>query len=217
MARIYIHVRNLIKPAEPDDDEDADRPAKYTPEQIAQARSVAAAAREETAKLHAGDAENVRLWQLFMPWCREDLERLDRRLDVHFDHTHGESFYNPMLPDVVRALREGAIAEESQGAMVIPFGEGQMPAMVQKKDGAFTYTTSDLATIRYRVENWHPDAMLYVVDFRQGLHFKNLFEAARRWGYDKVELEHISFGSVLGADRRPIKTREGGAVELGEW
>jgi arginyl-tRNA synthetase len=215
MARIYIHVRNLIKPAEPDEDEDADKPAKYTPEQIAQARSVAAAAREETAKLHAGDAENVRLWQLFMPWCREDIERIYRRLDVHFDHTHGESFYNPMLPGVVRALRDGGIARESQGAMVIPFGEGQVPAMVQKKDGAFTYTTSDLATIRYRVDQWHPDAMLYVVDSRQALHFKNLFEAARRWGYDRVVLEHIAFGSVLGPDRKPIKTREGGAVELG--
>ena len=65
------------------------------------------------------------------------------------------------------------------------------------------------------MEQWHPDAILYVVDSRQALHFKNLFEAVRRWGYDKVALEHISFGSVLGPDRKPIKTREGGAVELG--
>jgi arginyl-tRNA synthetase len=100
--------------------------------------------------------------------------------------------------------------------VVIFFGENEPPALIRKKDGAFTYTTSDLATIRYRMENWKPDAMLYVVDFRQALHFKNLFEAARRWGYDNVELQHISFGSVLGADRRPIKTREGGAIELGE-
>src|SRR5439155_24552058 len=76
--------------------------------------------------------------------------------------------------------------------------------------------TSDLATIHYRMETWRPDATLYVVDFRQALHFKNLFEIARRWGYDKVELEHISFGSVLGANRRPIKTREGGAIELSQ-
>src|SRR5207302_9044157 len=64
------------------------------------------------------------------------------------------------------------------------------------------------------MERWHPAAILYVVDFRQGLHFRNLFEAARRWGYTDVALEHISFGSVLGPDRKPIKTREGGAVEL---
>src|SRR5438093_4426184 len=121
-----------------------------------------------------------------------------------------------MLPDVVGSLLEQGISQESEGAVVIFLRENEPPALIRKKDGAFTYTTSDLATIRYRVETWKPDAMLYVVDFRQALHFKNLFEAARRWGYDKVELEHISFGSVLGADRRPIKTREGGAVELGE-
>src|SRR5205807_4585566 len=152
--RIYIQVRNLIAQGE---DEDAD--SAFNP--------IAEAARQETARLHAGDPENVRLWQMFMPWCREEIERIYRRLDVHFDHTFGESFYNPMLPDVVRALREGGIAQESQGAMVIRFGEGQTPAMVQKNDGAFTYTTSDLATIRYRVDQWHPDAMLYVVDSRQ--------------------------------------------------
>jgi arginyl-tRNA synthetase len=102
------------------------------------------------------------------------------------------------------------------GAVLIYLNENDPPAYIRKQDGAFTYTTSDLATIRYRVETWKPDVILYVVDFRQALHFKNLFDAARRWGYDKVELEHISFGSVLGSDRRPIKTREGGAIELGD-
>ncbi len=122
-------------------------------------------------------------------------------------------------PKVLRIglIREGqqGIAQESEGAVAVFFGEGEPPALVRKRDGAFTYTTSDLATIRYRMERWQPDAILYVVDFRQGLHFKNLFAAARRWGYDKVALEHISFGSVLSPDRKPIKTREGGAIELG--
>jgi arginyl-tRNA synthetase len=90
------------------------------------------------------------------------------------------------------------------------FGENEPPALIRKKDGAFTYTTSDLATIQYRMEHFHPGAMLYVVDFRQGLHFKNLFAIARRWGYDQVELEHISFGSVLGSDGKPIQTRSAG-------
>src|SRR5438093_9521012 len=120
-----------------------------------------------------------------------------------------------MLPDVVGSLLEQGITQASEGAVVIFLREDEPPALIRKKDGAFTYTTSDLATIRYRVETWKPDAILYVVDFRQTLHFENLFEAARRWGYDQVELEHISFGSVLGPDRRPIKTREGGAIELG--
>jgi arginyl-tRNA synthetase len=201
MVRLYIKVRSLMAAGDEDAAEEATNP-------------VAETARQETAKLHAGDPENLRLWQMFMPWCREEIDRIYKRLDVHFDQTLGESFYNPMLPDVVRSLEMCGLAHRSKGALAIFFGDEQPPALVQKKDGAFTYTTTDLATIRYRMETWHPDTVLYVVDFRQGLHFKNLFDAARRWGYDKVALEHVSFGSVLGPDRKPIKTREGGAVEL---
>ena len=201
MARLYVHVRSLMRGDE--DEEKAVDP-------------VAEAARQETARLHAGDAENVRLWQTFMPWCREEIEQVYRRLDVCFDHTLGESFYNPFLPEVVRDLQERKLARESDGAVVIFFGEEEPPALIRKRDGAFTYTTTDLATIRYRMQQWRPDAILYVVDSRQALHFRNLFDAVRRWGFDQVELEHISFGSVLGKNRKPIKTREGGAVELGE-
>ena len=214
MLRLYLQVRNLIKPAEQDEDDVEETAVKHTPEEIARAKEVAEAARRETAKLHSGDPENVELWNKIMPWCLEVNNRIYRRLDVHFDFTHGESFYQPMLADVVESLRMHGIAEESKGAIVVFLGEGKPPAMIRKSDGAFTYTTSDLATIRYRVDNWSPDAMLYVVDARQALHFQNLFEVARRWGYDKVALEHIPFGSVLGEDRRPLKTREGGVVEL---
>ncbi len=205
LARLYVHVRNQIKKtagAQGDEEEDPNDP-------------IAQAARAETAKLHAGDAENLRLWRAFMPYCYEEIERIYRRLDVHFDHTLGESFYQPMLADVVRELCQRGIAQESEGAVVVFFGAEESPALIQKRDGAYTYTTTDLATIRYRLQQWNPDAILYVVDFRQGLHFKQLFDIVRRWGYDKVELKHVSFGSVLGADRKPIKTREGGAIELG--
>ncbi len=201
MVRLYVHVRRLMEAPEDEIVEDAANP-------------VAEAARQETAKLHAGDPENVQLWKTFMPWCLAEIDRVYQRLDVHFDRTLGESFYNPMLSDVVRSLEEKGIAQASEGAVVIFFGEEEPPALIRKKDGAFTYTTTDLATIRYRMDTWQPDSILYVVDFRQGLHFKNLFDAARRWGYTGVALEHISFGSVLGGDRKPIKTREGGAVEL---
>ena len=118
---------------------------------------IAEACRQETAKLHAGDPENVRLWQLFMPSCLEEIDRIYRRLDIHFDYTHGESFYNPMLPDVVRDLAAKGIAQPSEGAVAIFFEEGEPPALIRKRDGAFTYTTSDLATIRYRMEQWHPE------------------------------------------------------------
>jgi arginyl-tRNA synthetase len=197
LSRIYVHVRGLIK--EDDEGEDANDP-------------IAEAARQETARLHAGDPENVEIWQRFMPWCLEEINKIYRRLDVQFDFMHGESFYNPLLPAVVQSLLERGIARESKGAIIV--GPDDSPALVRKKDGAFTYTTSDLATIQSRVQEWQPHCMLYVVDSRQSLHFKNLFEAARAWGYTDIEMEHVSFGSVLGEDRRPIKTREGGAVEL---
>jgi arginyl-tRNA synthetase len=200
MVRLYVHVRNLMKT-----DEDAEDTA---------GNPVAEAVREETARLHAGDPENVRLWQQFMPWCQAEIDRIYQRLDIHFDQTLGESFYNPMLPGVVEDLVARGIARESQGALGIFFGEDEPPALVRFSHGAYTYTTTDLATIRHRLQTWKPDAVLYVVDFRQAPHFKKLFAAARHWGYDKVELEHVSFGSVLGPDRKPIKTREGGAVEL---
>ena len=86
--------------------------------------------------------------------------------------------------------------------------------IVRKKDGAFLYATTDLATIQYRQETWQPDAILYVVDHRQSLHFQHLFSAARRWGYNSTELQHIKFGTVLGDDGRPFKTRSGSTVGL---
>ena len=88
------------------------------------------------------------------------------------------------------------------------------PLIIRKQDGAFLYATTDLATIQYRVETWSPDAMLYVVDHRQSLHFEQLFAAARLWGYDDIELVHVSFGTVLGDDGRPFKTRSGDTVGL---
>jgi arginyl-tRNA synthetase len=203
LARLYIHVRGLFKK----DDEDVEDAAD----------PVAEACRRETAKLHAGDSENRQLWELFMPHCYEEIDRIYRRLDVRFDLRHGESFYNPMLADVVRSLVDTGVARESEGAIAIFFGEDEPPALIRKRDGAFTYTTTDLATIRYRVENFKPAAMLYVVDSRQILHFAHLFDAARRWGYRDVVLEHVSFGSVLDpATRKPLKTREGGAPGLEE-
>ncbi len=200
LARIYVHVRNLMNVGDNDDAEDAVTP-------------VAQAVREETAKLHAGDPENVELWRQFMPWCLEEINRVYRRLDVQFDNTLGESFYNPMLGGIVQELLAEGVAQATEDGVAIFFGEDEPPAFV-RKNGAFTYTTTDLATVQYRVQQWRPNAILYVVDSRQALHFKNLFAAARRAGFDKVALEHVSFGSVLGPDRRPIKTREGGAVEL---
>jgi arginyl-tRNA synthetase len=169
---------------------------------------------EETAKLHADDAVNLRLWHEFLPNCRDEIARVYGRLSVKFDYEYGESFYHDRLAAVVEDLRKKGLAKESQGAICV-FLEGyDTPMIVQKKDGAFLYSTTDLATIQYRVETWKPDAILYVVDHRQSEHFEKFFAAARLWGYRDVELVHVKFGTVMGADGKPYKTREGVAAGL---
>ena len=168
----------------------------------------------ETAKLHAGDPENRKLWAEFLPHCNDEIERIYKRLGVTFDYTLGESFYEDQLPGMVEDLQRRGLARESDGAICVFLDGIETPMIVRKKDGAFLYGTTDLATIRYRVETWRPDAILYVVDHRQSLHFKQLFAAARLLGYKDVELRHVSFGTVLGDDGRPFKTRSGDTVGL---
>jgi len=171
-------------------------------------------ARLETAKLHAGDEENRRLWDEFLPECLKALDQVYAKLGVSFDKTLGESFYQPMLADVIDSLKQAGMATDSDGAVCVFIDGNDAPFIVQKTDGAFTYATTDLATIRYRVDEFSADTMLYVVDSRQSEHFKLLFESARRWGYDNVEFRHVNFGTVLGDDRRPFKTRSGDTVGL---
>ena len=168
----------------------------------------------ETAKLHAGDSENLFLWHEFLPNCRDEIARVYGRLNVKFDFEHGESFYHDRLAAVVADLRAKGLARDSQGAVCV-FLEGfDAPMIVQKKDGAFLYSTTDLATIEYRMEVWKPDAILYVVDHRQSDHFEKLFAAARQWRYPNVDLQHIKFGTVMGSDGKPYRTREGVAEGL---
>ncbi|MBS0210941.1 MAG: arginine--tRNA ligase [Planctomycetes bacterium] len=182
------------------------------------------AALQETAKLHEGDAENLRLWHAFLPPCREAINVVYRRLGVTFDETLGESFYHDQLAGTVDDLIARGIARESDGALCVFFDtlpvtatggkKIDAPMIVRKKDGAFLYATTDLATIEYRMKRWQPDAILYVVDHRQSLHFEQLFATARLLGFDKLELQHVSFGTVLGSDGRPYKTRSGDTVGL---
>lgn len=169
---------------------------------------------QETARLHSGDPTNVALWREFLPACLAEIEVMYQRLGVTFDHTLGESFYQDRLRGVVKNLSDKGLAKESDGAICVFLDGYEVPMIVQKQDGAFLYATTDLATIQYRMEHWRPDAILYVVDHRQSLHFKQLFEAARLWGYGDVELQHIEFGTVLGDDGRPFKTRSGSSVGL---
>jgi arginyl-tRNA synthetase len=209
-----LYVRGLFKKTDDDEEEGpTDDPVKK-------------ACQEETAKLHAGDPENVALWQKFMPACLEMLRPIYERLGVKIDHALGESFYNPMLAGVVEDMLAKKIASESKGAVVIPNAKGNIPqneeeqgkeeppAIIRKRDGAFTYTTTDLATIKYRQDTWKPDVMLYVVGSPQALHFKTIFAQARRWGFGNTRFEHVQFGSMLDKQRKMFATRKGGTIEL---
>ena len=169
---------------------------------------------QETVRLHAGDETNLALWNEFLPKCREEIQRVYERLDIHFDVEYGESFYHEQLARVVDQFLESGLARESEGAICVFLEDWEAPMIIRKKDGAFLYATTDLATIRYRMETWHPDLMLYVVDHRQSEHFSKLFTAARSWVQTEVEFRHIGFGTVLGRDGRPYRTRSGDTVGL---
>jgi len=214
LGRIYRLVRRVVD-AKPEDVAADAELATRVAEHPHAAREVLL----ETAKLHEGDAENRALWERCMAVCLADVDRLYRRLDVRFDHALGESFYHPFLADVVHDLEERGLARESRGAIgVFLDGDEKPPFLVRKADGAFLYATTDLATIRWRLEHWKPDRILYVVDHRQGQHFEQLFETARRWGLPglgEVDLIHVAFGTVLGDDGKPFKARAGDTVDLG--
>ncbi|MDR0705237.1 MAG: arginine--tRNA ligase [Planctomycetaceae bacterium] len=175
---------------------------------------IATAVLAETAKLHAGNVDNLKIWNEVLPYSMDEINRIYQRLHISFDYTLGESFYHNMLGNVVDNLLQRGIARETDGAIGVFFDGEDVPMLIRKKDGAFLYGTTDLATIRYRLETFKPDAILYVVDFRQSLHFEHLFKTVRLAGIKHVELTHIKFGTVLGEDGKPFKTRSGDTVGL---
>jgi arginyl-tRNA synthetase len=198
--------------------------------------SVRETARQELVKLQAGDPENLSIWRRMIELSQVQFDAIYGRLGVTFDHTLGESFYNPRLKAVVQELRDRGIAQESRGAVCVfsdgvaapkddPFliqkeGEWQPnPALIQKADGAANYATTDLATLCHRWETWQPDEVVYVTDGRQQLHFRQLFAVWHRWHpelRDRMRLAHVWFGSILGDDGKPFKTRSGETVRLAD-
>jgi arginyl-tRNA synthetase len=192
--------------------------------------------RQELVKLQAGDAENLDLWHEMIRLSQAQFDTIYGRLGVRFDVALGESFYNARLQGLVQELRDRRIATESEGAWCVfsdragkpeedPFlikdkdGWRDNPALVQKSDGASNYTTTDLATLEYRLKTWSPDEIVIVTDGRQQLHFRQFFAIFRRWQPElvaKVRLAHVWFGSILGEDGKPFKTRSGETVKLAE-
>jgi arginyl-tRNA synthetase len=192
------------------------------------------AARAELVKLQSGDEENLGIWREMIRLSQAQFDTIYARLAIHFDHVFGESHYNPWLKQTVAALVEKGIARESDGALCV-FSDGSVPqkddpflikdengwkdapALVQKADGAANYTTTDLATLDFRRREFSPDEVIYVTDGRQQLHFRQLFAIWRRWQPESaMKLSHVWFGSIMGEDGKPFKTRSGDTVKLGQ-
>ncbi len=181
-------------------------------------------ARELVVRLQSGDAECLRLWERFnqvsLSHCQEVYDRLGVALTPA--DVRGESAYNDDLPGIVEALREKGLLTEDQGAQCVFLDEfrnsegNPLPVIVQKAGGGYLYATTDLAAMRYRSQVLKADRALYFVDQRQALHFQMTFEVARRAGFvhPQMQLEHMGFGTMNGADGKPFKTRDGGTVKL---
>jgi arginyl-tRNA synthetase len=175
------------------------------------------AVKEELVKLQAGDPENFRIWKETVDLSMKEFERAYELLDIHYDIQRGESFYNDRLPAVVERLLKAGIAQESEGAICVFFPDipelGEKPAIIRKSDGGFNYTTTDIATVDYRIRDLKGDTVWLVVGAPQILHFKQIIAIARREGYT-ADFRHITFGSILGENRKLMKTRSGENVPL---
>jgi arginyl-tRNA synthetase len=181
-------------------------------------KKIGIAVLRETARLHTRNPTSLRMWRTEREKGIAKINVVYDRLKIAFDYTIGESFYHNRLAPLVLELLRKEIARVSNKAVGVFFNDepGAPPFLIQKRDGAFLYATTDLATIQYRIKRWRPDAILYVVDHRQSLHFQHLFKTVTRWKpkWANVEFKHISFGTVLGKDGKPFKTRSGDTVGL---
>jgi arginyl-tRNA synthetase len=194
-----------------------ERVYKLASERAGEDDAFAERARAELAKLQNGDEDNRQLWEHFVEVSRRSLEAVYAELDVSFDVWLGESAYHDALPGVVDSLLQRGIAREDDGAVCVFWDEledapqalrkQKTPFIVRKKDGAFLYSTTDIATVQYRENHFHADRAIYVVDNRQGLHFQQLFAVMKLLGAE-LELEHVGFGTVLGNDGKPLRTRD---------
>ena len=182
----------------------------------------AALIRDELVKLQEGEPENTRIWTRITEVSKQSFEHIYQRLGIKFDLVLGESFYRDKVERVYKELTECGLATESEGALVVFHPEHKrfatQPFIIRKGDGASNYATTDLATILYRVEKLGATEIIYVVDSRQSDHFEQLFLTVEKWfrakGYRMPVLKHVSFGTVLGENGKPFKTKEGGTVKL---
>lgn len=172
-------------------------------------------ARAATLDLQKGKKGSVALWSHFSRISIESLKKDFNELGVTFDLWNGESAVHDLAETLIETLVEAQMAVESEGAIIVELEEDMPPLILKKSDGAFMYGTTDLATVVDRMNTINPDLILYVVDKRQSLHFKQVFQAAKKCHLaDSVVLEHVGFGTVNGSDGKPFKTRSGGTMSL---
>ena len=183
------------------------------------------AARMRVVALQSGDPATIALWRDLVGVSLTHINDIYRRLDVTLtdEHVTGESFYNPLLAGTVAALLDAQVAAESHGAVVVAserfVNQDGSPAVliIRKSDGGYGYGVTDLAAIRYRVSELRADRLIYVTDARQAQHFAMVFDAARAAGWlNDTHAEHVPFGTILGDDGKPFKTRSGGTIALGD-
>ncbi|WP_138504146.1 arginine--tRNA ligase [Nostoc sp. PA-18-2419] len=178
-------------------------------------------ARQEVVRLQAGGEDTLHAWKLLCEQSRREFQVIYNLLDIKLIE-RGESFYNPLLPGVVEDLEKSGLLVENQGAKCV-FLEGftnregePLPLIVQKSDGGYNYATTDLASLRYRIQQDEAKRIIYVTDAGQANHFAQFFQVARKAGWvpEDVELVHVPFGLVLGEDGKKFKTRSGDTVRL---
>lgn len=183
-------------------------------------------ARQRVVSLQRGDEETLGLWRKLVEVSKRHFDQAYDRLDIDRGQLEyrGESTYNDDLDAVIADLEKAGLVKQSEGALVVyPEGfkgrEGEpMPMIVRKRDGGYLYATTDLAAARYRLRTLGADRIVYVTDARQSQHFAMVFQTLRQagWAADDVRLDHVPFGTVLGKDRRPFKTRSGETVKLAD-
>lgn len=183
-------------------------------------------ARDYVVRLQSGDAKMQTLWQQFKDLSLAHSKEIYENLNVTLTDAdvRGESFYNDYLAPLVKDLQTKGLAQESDGAQVVFLEEladkdgNPSPVIIQKQGGGYLYATTDLAALRYRVDQLHANRIMYFIDARQSLHMQQVFTVARKAGFvdESVSLEHLAFGTMMGEDGKPFKTRSGGTVKLAD-
>ncbi len=181
-------------------------------------------ARQELVRLQNGDPESIALWERVNKLSLEAVEAIYEKLDVHFDHYLGESFYRDKVKQVYQELTDLHIAEESKGALVVFHLEhprfATQPFIIRKSDGASNYASTDLATMLYRAEYFKADHIIVITDSRQSDHFEQLHLTTQKWfkttNRELPHFHHVTFGTILGEDGKAIKTRSGDSIRLKE-